>query len=111
MLTKAVSFELSMTDCLEQSTSLHVDLVGQLSYEPLTYRYTENPGQAEVIITCRESSILLRREDKQRTEIEFNPDKVTQFLVSDAETQLGGHVETLKCRLKKIFYSFIIVYL
>jgi len=103
MLTKAVSFELTMTDCLEQSSSIQVDLMGQITNHPLTYRYFEHPGNIPVSLTFVGDSIHLKREAEQLTEIEFNPNINTLFLVSDATTQFGGSVDTLSMASHKDF--------
>mgnify|MGYP001220295894 CR=1 FL=1 len=98
--SEAVSYQLTLTDNLENKSVFYDDLIGVMSKTPLIYRYNENQSDAYVKIQVHDDHVILERVAESNTEIKFEPHKETQFFIKDESTEFIGDVETIS--LKKM---------
>lgn len=100
MMSQAVSYQLTLTDNLENKSVFYDDLIGEMTKAPLIYRYNENHEDAYVKIQVLEDHVILERVAQSNTEIRFEKNTDTQFFIKDENTEFMGDVETLE--LKKM---------
>lgn len=98
MSTQAVSFQLTLTNNLENKSVFYDDLIGEMTNFPLVYRYNENHDDAYVKIQVNDDHIILERIAQSNTEIRFDKSQDTQFFIKDASTEFMGKVETLQIK-------------
>ncbi len=98
MKSQAVSYQLTLTDNLENKSVFYDDLIGEMSKTPLVYRYTENHTDASVKINVSDDFIILNRSAESNTEIKFEENTGTKFFIKDDATEFMGDVETLEIK-------------
>lgn len=101
MPQQSVTFELTLTNCLEKTSTLHTDLVGQLLPQPLVYRYHENAEDADVSIEIADDLVKLTRRAQSTTHMIFGMEERHPFRIADAQTTFEGSVETVKLHHRK----------
>ena len=95
MSKQAVSYELTLTDKIEDKSVFFADLIGEMTRSPLSYSYRENNENASVEIKIVDGWVRLIRKAEANTEINFDEKQVTEFHIVNDQTQLMGQVETL----------------
>jgi uncharacterized beta-barrel protein YwiB (DUF1934 family) len=96
--SEAVSYQLTLTNNLENKSVFYDDLIGVMTKSPLIYRYNENQNDAYVKIQVHEDHVVLERVADSNTEIKFEQNKETQFFIKDASTEFMGEVETISIK-------------
>ena len=96
--SEAVSYQLTLTNNLENKSVFYDDLIGVMTKSPLIYRYNENQNDAYVKIQVHEDHVVLERVADSNTEIKFEQNQETQFFIKDASTEFMGEVETISIK-------------
>ena len=96
--SEAVSYQLTLTNNLENKSVFYDDLIGVMTKSPLIYRYNENQNDAYVKIQVHEDHVVLERVAESNTEIKFEQNKETQFFIKDSSTEFMGEVETISIK-------------